>query len=119
MISKEAEEFCKIINQGKYYISEFEWKREYSFEDDCVQTNLIMTFCQEINSLGERLLKTKFFNVERINCDEIFNLIFEPIIEIEDMSDRGFETVRYYVHELEDEFNFYCEKIEYWYQEPQ
>ncbi len=69
--------------------------------------------------MGERLLKTKFFNVERINCDEIFNLIFEPIIEIEDMSDRGFETVRYYVHELEDEFNFYCEKIEYWYQEPQ
>lgn len=38
MISKEAEALCKIINRGKYYISEFKWKREYSFEDDCVQT---------------------------------------------------------------------------------
>lgn len=35
------------------------------------------------------------------------------------MSVRGFEKISYYVHELEDEFDFYCEKIEYWYQEPQ
>ncbi len=28
---------------------------------------------------------------------------------------RGFEGVKYYVHEVEDEFSFYCEKIEYWY----
>lgn len=49
---------------------------------------------------------------------EIFNLIFEPLIEIEDMSVRGFETISYHVHELEGSFDFFCKKIEYWYQEP-
>lgn len=75
MISKEVEALCKIINHGKYYISEFEWKREYSFEEDCIQMNLIMTFSKEINNVGERLLKVKFYCVQRLNCDQIFNLI--------------------------------------------
>ena len=117
MVSKETEELCKIINHDKYYISEFEWKRDYSFEDDCIQMNLILTFCKDINTAGEKLLKAKFYCVQSLKCDEIFNCIFEPLIDIEDMSVRGFEGVKYYVHEVEDEFSFYCEKIEYWYKD--
>ncbi|MBR3646738.1 MAG: hypothetical protein IKN54_10005 [Lachnospiraceae bacterium] len=117
MISKEAEMLRKIINNNGYYISGFEWKIEYSFEEDCTQTNLIMTFCQAINPLGERLLKAKFYCVESLNCKRIFDCFFEPFIEIEDMSVRGFETANYYVHEIEDSFDFYCGKIEYWFQE--
>ena len=117
MIYKDVDKLCTAINQGMQWILEFQWKREYSLVEESIQDNLVMTFCQDINPLGERLLKVKFYGVEGVKCDEIFNIISDAMIQIEDMSSRGYEGICYYVHEIEDLFSFYCEEIEYWYEE--
>ena len=111
MLQIDVKEFCNTINRGTYYITGFEWKREYSYEEDCIQTALILTFCEGLNPVVEKLIKAKFYGVQKLHCDEIFNSIFGTVIQVEDISDRGYENIRYYVNEVEGNFHFYCEDV--------
>ncbi len=112
-----VKELCDIINNGKYFITEFEKEEEYSSKYECIQMNLLLTFCKDINSVSEKPLKAKFYHVQRLKCDENFDCNFKPTIYIEDVYAVTIEGVSYHVQELGKKFSFHCEKIEYWYKD--
>ena len=79
-----------------------------------MQDDLIMAFSPEINYYGEKILTVKFYNVEDLYCGaSFFRCIFQPVITIKDISPQGYETIRYYVDETENKFYFYCDELEY------
>lgn len=112
----DINELCAAINKGMY-IQSFHWEREYSIEEDRMQDNLTMSFSPEIDYYGEKILKVKFYDVENLVCDDIFKCISRPVITINDISAQGYETIRYFVDEAENMFYFYCNDIEYHWEE--
>ena len=116
MKHSNIQKLCKTINKGMY-IQSFHWGRAYSAEEDHMQDNLTISFCSEINYYGEKILKVKFYDVENLICNDVFKCISRPVITINDISAQGYETMRYFVDEVENMFYFYCADIEYCWEE--
>ncbi len=115
MKQNDIQALCTAINKGMY-LQSFHREREYSLEEDSIQENLTMSFSPEVNYYGEKLLKAKFYGVDDLVCNSLFDRIFQPIVTIKDMSVQGYETLSYFVDEAENEFYFYCENIEFWWE---
>lgn len=116
MKQSDIQELCTAINKGMY-IQSFHWESVYSVENDSMQDDLTIIFSPQINYLGEKLLKVIFYGTDGLYCGNMFQGIFKPVIAIKDLSAQGFEHSRYFVDEVEDEFYFYCDDIEYWWED--
>lgn len=93
----------KITMYGEIRCIKFSRAREYG---EPIIGTLTVTLCDDLLSDDEQTVE--FYGVEKLNIIDIYS-IKRISLFVSDISDRGFERLKYWVNDDEEEtLNFYC-----------
>lgn len=109
-----TDEICEYLKKPDCHLLKVTYDltyQDYSSEKNVPK--IIMCFGTFPHYPDEEMLEVTFYGCSKINLYGAFDFIFQPFIIFEDISDRQYNDLHYYVREPEDTFSFYCDNIEY------
>ncbi len=108
--SKDPSELYSLIKCNEY-IQSAEFARDFDGGKD--KLTLILSPCPYVD--GDDRLEIVFYNVSELKVynNLLFGCICPILISIQDISNRHWEGLKYYIDEAEGTFSFYCGDYEY------
>ncbi|MBQ8134071.1 MAG: hypothetical protein IJ192_06690 [Clostridia bacterium] len=107
----EYTEIQEYINDHDYRLIRLEFDRTVQNYINHSQ-NLTMYFGSVPHYPEEELLEVRFEGAGGIElASDVFDTVFQPYINISEISDLGWEDCHYRIVEIEGNFSLYCDNI--------